>query len=267
MATPPSGAAVAAPARATVRRRLRPLSSRALPAAAGLVLAAVVAYAAARETPLFAVTEISVAGGSTAARHDVRERLAPLAGESLAALDGGAIARELESLPTIESASVDRAFPHTLAVSVEAETPLAVVRDGGRAFVVSARGRIIRAVAPTGAPRTPRIRITRGVSLLPGNTIASGEARRALRALAAVPRRFPVRVVEARARAQGIVLVLASGAELRLGEATDLPGKLASAAAVLRSLSRPERASVAYVDATLPNRVVVADESQVVSEG
>ena len=45
--------------------------------------------------------------------------------------------------------------------------------------------------------------------------------------------------------------------QLRLGEPVDVGVKLAAAALVIRSLSADERGSVGYVDASLPERVVV----------
>ena len=251
------------PVRRSVPHRLPRPSQLAVLVALGLVIAAALAYAAARETPLFAAREIVVTGGSASAEREVRSRLASLGGVSLAALDPAELEAELEGLPTIQDASVDRAFPHTVSVAIAEERPLAVLQDGERAVLVSVRGRAIRDVSARSLPRLPRIAIDGLSDLDPGEVVVGRDVTRALQALAHVPRRFPVRVVSAGATEEGIVLSLEGEVELRLGDAGALGEKVAAAGAVLRSLPAEERATLTYVDATLPNRVVASDDPQV----
>ena len=56
--------------------------------------------------------------------------------------------RQLESLSTVRSVRMDRAFPHTLRITVVPERPLAVVRRGQDAWLVSEQGRVIRELDP-----------------------------------------------------------------------------------------------------------------------
>ena len=246
------------PARVRLPLRLPRPSQRSVFVALGCVVAAALAYALARETPLFAARELVVSGGTSSVRRDVHAHLASLDGVSLVALDPAELAEELEQLPAVHAASVNRAFPHTLSVVIEEERPRAVLEEGRRAVLVSGRGRVLRHVSPRSLPRLPRIAVGDLGRLGVGEVVGATDVRRALRALANVPRRFPARVVSARATEEGIFLTLDGEVELRLGDASDLRVKIAAAGAVLRSLPAEERGSLTYVDATLPNRVVTA---------
>ena len=265
MATRPSGALRRAPTLVQLRAPSRPRrpSQRGVLVGLACVLAAALAYAAARETSLFAATEIVVSGGSPSAQREVRTHVAALDGSSLVALDPDGLASALERLPTVRTADVDRAFPHTLSIAIEEERPLAVLADEGRAMLVSVRGRAIREVSPGALPRVPRVAVDRVQGLDPGEAVTQAHVAEALRALAHVPRRFPLRVVSASVSEEGVTLALDGEIELRLGDATALRAKIAAAGAVLRSLPPEERRALAYVDATLPNRVVVSTNPQV----
>jgi hypothetical protein len=96
---------------------------------------------------------------------------------------------------------------------------------------------------------------------LPGEDVGD-----ALAVLAALPARFPGRVLYATAEEDGLVLALADGPDIRLGEPTMLARKLAAAAAVLRSLPEEERLPLGYLDASVLERVVAGTDSQPSSE-
>ena len=254
---------VPAPIHAGKTFRPRRPSGRTTLAVLGCALAGALAFAVARETSLFAAREIAVSGGSPSAQREVRRHLASLGGKSLVALDSGELAADLERLPAIRAATVDRAFPHTLSVVIAEERPLAVLAEGERAMLVSVRGRAIREVSPRSLPRVPRIAVGGLARLEPGQEVREERVARALLALAHVPPRFPLRVVSADATEEGIGLTLEGEVALLLGDATGLGAKIAAARAVLRSLPPEERTALAYVDATLPNRVVTSTNPQV----
>jgi cell division septal protein FtsQ len=232
-------------------------------AAAAAVLALL--YLAARETPLFAVRTVAITGGSEAVRKAVREAAQPVEGESLVALDGKALVRELEALPSVRSASYDRAFPSTLRIFVHPELPLGIVRLGPDRWVVSERGRIIRRYT-SDSERYPRFRLPGRPNVVPGSYVTDPGAHVVLGALAVVPRNFPVRIQMVRLEGGRLTMDLWAPwgrPELRLGEAVDVQAKLAVAAVVLRSLSADERSSVGYVDVSVPERTVVGSNPQV----
>ena len=234
-------------------------------AAAAAALLALL-YLAARETPLFAVRTVEITGGSEAVRTAVREAAQTAEGESLVALDGKSLVRELEALPSVRSASYDRAFPSTLRLFVRPELPVGIVRLGAERWVVSERGRIIRRYAGGPTERYPRFELPGRPNVVPGAYLTDPGARVVLGALAVVPKDFPVRIHMVRLDGGRLTMDLRApwgSPELRLGEAVDVKVKLAVAAVVLRSLSAGAHSSVGYVDVSVPERTVVGGNPQV----
>jgi cell division protein FtsQ len=235
--------------------RLRAPSVRVLAIVAIVVAVVVLGYAVARFTSLFALEGIEIEGGTRAARADVREAGEPFLGASLVSLDQDELRQELLALPTVRSVRIDRAFPHTLRVSVVPERPLAVIRSGSEAWLVSERHRVIRSVKPESVGR-PVVWTLPGTALEPGRIVQGENTGLALEALRRLPDKFPVKVDSARASGGEITLILAGGAELRLGRADAVALKLAVAARVLRTLSASERAGITYLDVSVPERAV-----------
>jgi cell division septal protein FtsQ len=255
---------MARPALALVLPGLPRPSRRVLGAAAGIVVVSALAYFAARTTPLFALREVAVQGAPASVTASIRAALASFEGTSLVALDGEALTRRLEALPTVRSVHYDRAFPHTLRVFVDPERPLAVVRGGRAWWLVSDRGRLIRRVQAEALARYPRIPPPVDEAVAPGGILSGDRVRLALRLLGRPEAKsLPLRVLVARVRDGRITLALRGGIELRLAEPSNLGVKLAVAARVLRSLSRSERAALGYIDVSVPPRAVAGVNSQV----
>ncbi|HEY3069372.1 MAG TPA: FtsQ-type POTRA domain-containing protein [Gaiellaceae bacterium] len=238
---------------------------RAAAIAAAGVAALALLYVGARETPVFAVRSIEVWGAPADVRRAVEAAAEPVTGKSLVALDGAGLVRDLEALPSVRSVTYDRAFPSTLRIYVVAEHPVAVVHLGEGRWVVSERGRIIRS-APRGTPVVlPQFRLPQRAGIEPGSFVTEPAARVLLGALVLVPRRFPARIYTVRLEGGQLTFRLRATwgrPELRLGEPVDVAVKLASAALVLRSIPADERGAVRYVDASLPERVVVGSNPQ-----
>ncbi len=231
-------------------------------AAVGLGLVAA-AYLVARETPLFGLREVSVAGAPGEVEREVKAVLQDLRGTSLVKLDASQLEEQLLTLPSVLDASVDRAFPHELRIRVDAEEPLAVVRYDGAAWVVSRRGRVVRPRERGSRLGLPRIWSATAPDLAPGEFVGDATALTAIAALAAVPEAFPVRIRGVRGDDQTMRLVLTTGTEIRLGSTDDLSLKLRAAQAVLASLSPSERGALTYLDVSLPQRPVGSAEPQV----
>jgi cell division protein FtsQ len=245
-----------------LRPRLRAPSARTL-AVAGAVLGVLgLLYLAARETPVFAVREVDVSGAPPAVREAVLEAAQPFLGESLVALDRDELRRSLKALPTVRSLQIDRAFPHTLRITVSPERPLALLRRGRRGWLVSERGRVMQELEVPAAAARPRIWIGRGTQVEIGELVDNAAVRVSLRVLRRVPDYFPVRIRSVAAAEEGVTLVLVGDAELRLGTGDALALKLQVAGRVLRSLTSLERRDLGYLDVTVPERPVGADKSQ-----
>lgn len=237
-------------------------SRRSLLAGVALVVLAAGAYAAARETSLFAVRSIEVSGGSAALRAQVVRELATLRGTSLVSLDGAALVRRVDGLPAVVSARYDRAFPHTLRVTIVPETPVAVLHRGRETWLVSARGRAIARVPLRTYPGLPRIWVPAATAAAAGAFLAPDAGGTTARALA-LARRFPARIATAGLVHGELVLDLRSGVELRLGEPTDVRLKLAIAA---RALPRLPGGST-YLDLSVPGRPVAGTNSKFSGRG
>jgi cell division protein FtsQ len=238
-------------ARADVAR-LAP-SVRSLAWAGGLLVLAAAVYVAARETPVFAVQTVAVRGAPPDVAAEVRRALEPIRGESLLALRTAEVDRRLAAVPDVASATYDRAFPHTLTVVVVPEQPVAVLRRGRGSWLVSARGRVLRAVQHGGLAALPRIWISAGTDLPPGATLAPDSGARAAAALALARRTgFDEPIQSVTVTGDSLAFKLRSGVELRLGASVDLALKLAVAARILPIVG----ADATYVDVSLPARPV-----------
>jgi cell division protein FtsQ len=219
-------------------------------------------YAIARETSMFAVSRLGVQGAPPGIARQVRSALGGYAGTNLLALNGAAVVRTLENLPTIVSATYDRDFPHTLRVRVVPETPVAVARRGSGAWLASARGRVIGSV-PRGRYRSlPRIWLPPSTDLVTGDFLA-GDAAASARALEAfVASRFAQRVLWARVANRQLVLRLRSGLELDFGPAAALELKIAVVRRILPTLAPPSAGGPTYLDVSVPDRPVAGRNPQ-----
>ena len=231
-------------------------SGRSLIVGFAIVALAVGSYAAARGTSMFAVDEIEVTGARPSVLARVEAALTPIQGTSLVSLDAAAIDRRLKGLPDVRLVSYDRAFPHTAKIVVSAERPVAVLRKGAQAWLVTDRGRVLEQLDDPSGWSLPRIWIADAA--VPGNgDVLDAEDGLApallLGGVLSADRSFFQRVKEARAVEGQLVLVLGTGTEIRLGAADDLPLQLTVARRVLDQVDGYPR----YVDVSVSERAVV----------
>jgi cell division protein FtsQ len=219
-------------------------------------------YVVARTTSAFAIRSIVVTGGPPDVTAQVRRALAPVLGTSLLALDGGALERRADALPAVVSTRYDRAFPHTLRVTIVPEVGVAVVHRGTETWLVSARGRVIARIAPRTRALMPRIWVPAATPVQAGVFLSpalGGDAAPAL----ALAQGFPVRIATATLVRGQLAFQLRSGVELRLGEPNDVRLKLAVARRALPLLP----GGTTYLDVSQPDRPVAGANSQVSSGG
>ena len=232
-------------------------STRSLLVSALILVAAGTAYLVARQTSIFAVRTIEVQGASPRLAAQIRRALAPVIGTSLVRFDSGAADRRLAALPEVAAASYDRDFPHTLQVFVRAEHAVAVARQGPDAWLVSARARVLRRLAARPYPNLPRIWLDASTDVSAGQTLAGSPAQAARVLGAAGSMRLPGTVRLVRADGGALTFVLASGLEVRLGDASHLALKLA----VARQIA-PKAQGACYVDVSVPGRSVAGYSCQ-----
>jgi cell division protein FtsQ len=253
--------AVATLPHARPRIRVR-LKKRALVVIVAVPVVLAGAYVAARETRMFAIHTVDVSGGTPALQAQVRAAAAPLLGRSLVGLDGAAIERRVDALPWVVSSRYDRAFPHTLRVSIVLERPVAVLHRGKETWLVSARGRVLARIPNRTHPRLPRVWVPTAAQVAAGRFLApdaGGTTARVL-ALAGV---LPAHVSTAAVAHGELTLHLRSGVELRLGGPVDVRLKLAVARRALAVL--PPGST--YLDVSLPQRPVAGTNPQLSSTG
>ena len=223
---------------------------RSLATGFAVLAVALTGYLIARETPLFAIDRIEVEGATPAVAAQVRQVLASVVGRPLVGLDGSAVLRAVDALPTVVSASYDRDFPHTLRVTVVAERPAAVLRRGPDSWLVSRRGRVIERL-PGRLPPLPRVWVPLRARVSTGTDVTADGAATAARAVGQAGA-FASRVASASFTQGVLVFRLKSGLELVLGDGGDVKVKLAVAARVLAVLP----SGSTFVDVSIPGRPV-----------
>lgn len=264
----PRARAVAAPLpRTKERARLAALarfapSRRSFLVGVCIVALAAGAYAVARQTSAFAIGRIEVSGAPTDVRQAVQRVLAPLVGTNLLALDGTALERKAEALPTVVSVSYDRAFPHTLRIHVVPELPVAVLHRGRSTWLVSARARVVMRIPNGTYAGLARIWVPRKTDVAVGAFLTADGGGTTARTLA-LARRFPARISTASLVHGELVFRLHSGLELRLGDPTDVRLKLAIARRALAQLP----SGTTYVDVSVPGRPVAGTGNPQLSTG
>jgi cell division protein FtsQ len=166
-----------------------------------------------------------------------------------------------EQVPTVASVSLDRAFPHTLAVAVVPEVPVAVLRQGSSSWLAAAGGRVLAELGTGGRPRLPRVWLKRDVEVRVGDRLRDSPLRAVAAVAPLVERPLPAAVASVVATRGELTLELRTGLELRLGDGTDLAVKLEVARRVLPQLG----GLAGYLDVSVPERPVAGEtlESQV----
>jgi POTRA domain, FtsQ-type len=256
--------------RAPARGRLHIPHLRWIALGAGLAALAVGAYAVARETSIFAVRTIDIAGGSPRAKREVRRALAPELGRSLITISGAEIDRRVARLPDVVSAIFDRSFPSTLHVRIRAERAVLLLRQGSSSWVVSSLGRVMRRVAKPTKSSLPRLWLPKSVHVAVGETLPRYEGKLAAAAVAPIaPGVFHGGVRNVASSPDELTLVLAAGPQIRLGDIGDLHLKLAIARRILHIAAESDSSTpAAYVDVSVPGRPVLGSgDSQLASTG
>lgn len=224
---------------------------RSLVLGCSLLAIALGGYLIARETPLFSIDRIEVHGGPPSVAAQVRTALVPVVGKPLVGLDGSAVLQRVVALPTVVSASYDRAFPHTLRITVVPERPAAVLRRGPDSWLVSARGRVMERLPSMSVPRLPRIWISTRTPVQTGTELTAAGAATAAHALG-LAGGFRARVDSASHADGGLVFHLHSGLELLLGDGGDIKLKVAVASRALAVVP----AGSTFLDVSIPGRPV-----------
>lgn len=110
-------------------------------AVGAVFLVALVAAAVVWLFPIFKVSSFEVEGNEHVVAEDAEQASGVAAGSNLVRLNAREAAHGVASLPWVESATVSRAFPSTVHISVVEHEAVAYVEDGGRTVLVDDKGK------------------------------------------------------------------------------------------------------------------------------
>lgn len=206
---------------------------------------------------VFAVHRIEVTGAPPWLAKDVRHVANHhIHGQSLLQLDTGSMVQGLRSQPYVQSVTVNRQFPNTLAIHIHAYRPAVYVQAGAVGYLVARSGRVLEQVTawPNGLPR---VRLPIGTTLAVGHQNGDVNLAGALAVLRAIPPRFQAKVGPIHDLVSGsgtVAMLIGQHVRIRLGQATQLALKLQVAERVIGRIQGGQRANLSYLDVTAPAR-------------
>lgn len=196
------------------------------------------------------ITAIEVQGAHLTSREDVTEALGVAPGEPIMAVSIAELERNVETLPFIETAIVQRRLPGTLLVSITERSPFAVWQNQGRFVLIDRTGKVVENQGFAGKDaeafaKLPLV-VGEGAPAAAGALIAALDAEPSVRSHVAAM----VRVGERRWN-----LALRNGCDVLLPEAEEVPAitRLASLDKQYALLERP----LQVIDMRLPDRLVL----------
>ena len=180
----------------------------------------------------FVVRSVQVSGAGSIPRQEVLDAARVKIGTPLIRVDAAAVARRVDKITRVQSASVRRSWPDSIVIEVVPRRPTFLVRVGRGYDVIDSYGVIL------GRGPEPR----RGLVLLtaPGGSAAALRENGAVLAAGAVVRRLPGwlrhRLAEVRVRERSrVTLILRPRITVVWGDATRTAAKAAEIAVLLRT--------------------------------
>jgi cell division protein FtsQ len=204
----------------------------------------------ARTSPRFDLAAVSFSGLQRASRVELLRLAALTKGQNLWKLEVGALERAMLQHPWVRTVEVTRRFPNRVSVEVTEHVPVAMAVLGDL-YVLDEDGEPFKRVTPGDGLDLPLVTGLDREGYVTDPAAARERIRSALevaRAYAALSPDKAERLSEVRVEAQGLVLVTASGQEVRLGEG-DSEVKLRRLARVRRELgARGLAAEIIHLD-------------------
>jgi len=261
----------AASATRSLRDRLRrgmpqTLAGRVLAAVAAVVLFTGATWVTTRSS-LLDVDHIEVSGGSVITPDQAVVGAHLHRGQPMISVDAAAAERHLRSLPWVQTARVERAFPNTVKIHITERVAAAIAaRPAGGWVLLDRSGRVLaergelNSPVPTGAgsggdgtDRPAGLPEVIGAGATPAPAATFDAARPALDVLAALPDALRRQVTNATLDGEAVTLHTGSR-EIRIGPPTQLAAKVAALSVLLE---RVGSRSVAAVDVRVPQAPVV----------
>lgn len=173
---------------------------------------------------------LQVAGNRHTPTAEIVGVAALVPGTRLTRISASAVARQVETLPWIATASVSHVLPSRIRIVVTERRPAVVVLGPVRAYLVDATGRVL-ASGSTGYPQVDQLDIG---SPLPGTTVTSTAFAPAMAVLRALPSDLRSRLAAIQAPAADLIsILLTDHTRIVYGDAGSLAGKNADITALL----------------------------------
>ncbi len=199
-----------------------------------------------RDSSLVAVETVTVTGASGLGAPAVRSSLTGSAQQMTTLnVDHGALNDSVARFPLVKSISVKTNFPHGMTIIVHERQPVAALVGAGGAVAVAADGVVLTGIPSSGLPVIAVSSVVRGTRVV-DPTIASE-----VNLMALAPKRLRGEVTEVTAGAEGLIVALRAGPQLRFGDGKRLAAKWLAAERVLRD---PQAAGAGYIDVSIPER-------------
>lgn len=222
----------------------------------GLVVLVAAGFALALRSPLLDVDAIVVEGNGHTSADAILERAGIDRGDALMDLDLHAAGNRVAALPWVGAVELQRGLDGRVAVQVREREPVAVAGEGEAAVLVDADGRVLGPLTDAPDLGASLVRIVDvGELPAPGAFLASdaGDALRIAAELVAAASGNALQL----SFADGLTIVLDSGAEVRLGGTDLLDAKIRSLGTVLEQV---DLTCAAVIDLRSPGSPVLTRE-------
>ena len=208
-------------------------------------------------SPLLRVKEVKLLAAERTTLQEVEEVTGlPGSNENLLLLSTGGVESDIETLPWVESAEVDRTLPGTVKVRLVERVPALVLSLGAAKWTIDIEGNVLATgEAEAGLPVLAGLQVDQ---LEPGIRLQTEEALGALRAFKALPREVRRKVAAIFAPTiERISFSLTSGTVIRFGAAEQLDAKNEVLQALFDDLG-PDGGGAAYIDVRVPTSPAVS---------
>lgn len=189
------------------------------------------------------VDDVLVEGAAGRARADVVQAADVERGTPLLDVDVAAVETRVSALAWVDTVVVQRRWPGTVSVVVDARIPVAVDTAG---VAADGSGRVLGAAVPGTTSDLPLI----GVQFGPPGTQLDRRQRLVLEVLAAIPSSLAEEVESGQLGRSDVWLTLRDGITVRVGDSSRIRAKFVAIEALLE---QADRSTIAALDVRVPS--------------
>jgi cell division protein FtsQ len=215
-------------------------------------------------SPLLAVDRVAVVGARHVSSADVEEVTGLGASHNLLLVSTGEIEEQVETLPWVAAAKVDRLLPGTVRVRVTERRPSVVLVVGDDRWLLDRGGHVLER-ASAGETKLPVLAGAAVAVVEEGRRVPDEEVGDALVAWRSLDGRLRDQVVGVLApTSERISFSLEDGTQIRFGAAEALRAKNEVLSALLTQM-KAEGRSAAYIDVRVPTSPAISNTPPVSS--